>query len=96
MTTNSRLYVVKTVHFGIKLYNDQHNAQVFKFIYLFSSPSHVSGFLLAHLQKQVYNFKPAGYGVSARALTPYPAGLKLVIIQFQPTAGLYLKTFFGS
>jgi hypothetical protein len=28
----------------------------FKFIYLFSSALHVSGFLLAHLQRQVYNF----------------------------------------
>jgi hypothetical protein len=28
----------------------------FLFIYLFSSALHVSGFLLAHLQRQVYNF----------------------------------------
>jgi hypothetical protein len=28
-------YVVRTVHFGMKLYNDQHNAQAFNlFIYL--------------------------------------------------------------
>jgi hypothetical protein len=39
------IYVVRTVHFGMKLYNDQRNAQ---------SP---------------------GYGVSARALTPYPGDL---------------------
>jgi hypothetical protein len=42
--------------FGMKLYNDQRNAQVFNFISLFPSASHVSGFLLAHLQRQVYNF----------------------------------------
>jgi hypothetical protein len=36
---------------------------------------HVSGFILDHLQGHVYKFKCAGYGVSARALTPYPAGL---------------------
>jgi hypothetical protein len=35
----------------IKLYNDQRNAQVFKFIYLFTSALHVSGFLLAHFQR---------------------------------------------
>jgi hypothetical protein len=39
------------------LYNDQRNAQVFnKLIYLFTSALHVSVFLLAHLQRQVYNF----------------------------------------
>jgi hypothetical protein len=43
--------VVKTVHFGIKLYNDQGNAQVFN---LFISALHVSGFLLTHLQRQMY------------------------------------------
>jgi hypothetical protein len=36
----------------MKLYNDQRNAQVFN---LFVSALHVLGFLLAHLQKQVYN-----------------------------------------
>jgi hypothetical protein len=31
----SKCYVVRTVHFGIKLYNDQRNAQVFNlFTYL--------------------------------------------------------------
>jgi hypothetical protein len=40
----------------MKLYNDQLNAQAFKFIYLFTSALHVSGFLLAHFQRQVYNF----------------------------------------
>src|SRR5215510_7285933 len=46
-------------------------------IYLFSSALHVSGLLLAHLRSQVYNCgsgsKSAGYVVSARALTTYPA-----------------------
>jgi hypothetical protein len=41
---------------GLLLYNDQRNAQVFLFIYLFTSALHASGFLLAHLQRQVYNF----------------------------------------
>jgi hypothetical protein len=48
--------VVRTVHFGIKLYNDQRNAQVFNFIYLFTSALHALGFLLVHPQGQVYNF----------------------------------------
>jgi hypothetical protein len=30
--------------------------QIFKFIYLFTSALHVSGFLLTHLKWQVYNF----------------------------------------
>jgi hypothetical protein len=51
--------------------NEMHKFFIY-FIYLFTSALHVSGFLLAHLQRQVYNF---GYGVSARALTPYPADL---------------------
>jgi hypothetical protein len=38
-------YVVMTVHFEMKLYNNQRNAQVFKFISLFTSALHVSGFL---------------------------------------------------
>jgi hypothetical protein len=42
--------------FGMKLYNDHRNAQVFKFICLFTFALHVSGFLLAHLQRKVYNF----------------------------------------
>jgi hypothetical protein len=40
-------YVVRTVHFGMKLYNERRNAQDFN----------------------------SGYGVSARALTPYPEEL---------------------
>jgi hypothetical protein len=39
---------------GLKLYNDQRNAQVFLFIYQFTSALHVSGFFLARLQRQVY------------------------------------------
>jgi hypothetical protein len=52
-------YVVRTVHFGMKLYNDQLDAQVFKYIlfyYLFTSALQVSGLLLAHLQRQAYIF----------------------------------------
>jgi hypothetical protein len=41
-------------------------------IYLFTSALHVSGFLLTHLQRQVYNFSN---GSIARALTPYPGDL---------------------
>jgi hypothetical protein len=70
-----KFYVVRIVHFEVKLYNDQRNAQVL--IYLFTSAVHFSGFLLAHLQRQVYVqlgqwFKTPGYGVSARSLKPYP------------------------
>jgi hypothetical protein len=57
------------------LYNDQRNAEVFLCIFQFTSALRVSGFLSAHLQKQVYNFgvvQVSGYGVS-RALTPYPS-----------------------
>jgi hypothetical protein len=59
----------------MKLYNDQHKAQVFYlFIYLllsymfrtFSSSSE------AGVQLRQW-FKSAGYGVSVRALTPYTA-----------------------
>jgi hypothetical protein len=39
----------------LKLYYDQRNAQVFN-LFLFTSALYVSGFLLAHLQRQVYNF----------------------------------------
>jgi hypothetical protein len=51
------LCVVRIMHFGMKLYNDQHNAQVFNLlIYLFISALDVSGFLLAPLQWQMENF----------------------------------------
>jgi hypothetical protein len=35
LNNNNKYYVVRTVHFGMKLYTDQRNAQVFNlFIYL--------------------------------------------------------------
>jgi hypothetical protein len=52
----NKFYVVRTVHFVMKLCNDQRNAQVCLFIYLSTSALHVSGFLLAHFRRQVYNF----------------------------------------
>jgi hypothetical protein len=46
---------------------------------LFSSALHVSGFLLVHLQRQVYNFDSGpsllGMVLSARVLTPYVGDL---------------------
>jgi hypothetical protein len=53
INTYNYFYVLRTVHFGKQLYNDQRSAQVFN---LFTSALHVSGFLSAHLQRQVYNF----------------------------------------
>jgi hypothetical protein len=53
------------------------------FIYLFISTLHVSGFLLAHLQRQVYNF---GSGSSLLGMASAPARWRhtqLVIIQYQ-------------
>jgi hypothetical protein len=65
-------YVVRTFHYGMKLYNDQRKAQMFNlFIYLllpyifrafFFSPSSDAGVQLRQLLKSL------GYGVSARAL----------------------------
>jgi hypothetical protein len=69
---HKKFYVISTVHFGIILCNDQLNAQVFKFIYLLTYALHVLGFLLAHLQTQLYNFGSGSGLISARALTPYP------------------------
>jgi hypothetical protein len=44
-----------TVQFGVELCNEQRNAQVFNlFIYLLL-PYMFRGFLLAHLQRQLYN-----------------------------------------
>jgi hypothetical protein len=74
-------YVVRVVHFAMKLYNDKLNAQVFKFnlfIYLllpymfwaFFSPFSEAGIQLRRW------FKSPGYGISTRALTPYPGDLK--------------------
>jgi hypothetical protein len=68
-----KFHVVRTVHFGIKCYNDQRNAQVFNlFINLLLpdmfglafSPSSEAGVQLRQC------FKSPGYGVSNRALTP--------------------------
>jgi hypothetical protein len=66
-------YIVRTVHFGMKLYNEQRNAQVFNlFIYFYLacfglsfSPSSEAG-----VQFRQW-FKSPGYGARARALTPY-------------------------
>jgi hypothetical protein len=44
------------VHFGMKFYNDQRNAHVFNLFINFTSALHISRFLLAHLERQVYNF----------------------------------------
>jgi hypothetical protein len=51
------------------LNNDQLNAQVFIFMYLFTSSVHVLGFLLAHLQGQAYNF---GSGSSLLGMVSAP------------------------
>jgi hypothetical protein len=65
-------YVEKIVLFGLKLYNEQCNAQVFNLFSIYSA-LHILNFLLAHLQRQVYDFGsgPSLLGmVSAPALTP--------------------------
>jgi hypothetical protein len=67
--TGQKLYVVMTVHFGMKLCNAQRNAQVFKFIYVFTSALHVSGLLLALLQRQVYK---SGSGSSLLGMVSVP------------------------
>jgi hypothetical protein len=71
--------VVGTVNFGLKMYNNQRNTQVFKnlFVYLILltcfglsfSPSSGAG---VHFRQW---FKSHGNGVSARALTPYRGAL---------------------
>jgi hypothetical protein len=70
-----KCYVVRTVHFGMKLYNDQRNAQVFKFIlfiYYFCLTSFGLSFSpLSEGGVQHWQwFKTAGYGVSALAPNP--------------------------
>jgi hypothetical protein len=56
------------VYFGIKLYNDQRNGNVFNlFIYLLLLD--LSDFLLALLQRQVYNF---GSGSSLLGMVSAP------------------------
>jgi hypothetical protein len=57
-----------TVHFGMKLDNYQRNAQVFDLFSNFTPTLHVWAFLLAHLQRQVYNF-----GNSSNLLGMVPA-----------------------
>jgi hypothetical protein len=60
------------------LYNDQRNAQVFNLFILFTSSLHVSGFLLAHLQRQVCSFSSDSSllgMVSAPGSGPYPGAL---------------------
>jgi hypothetical protein len=79
-------YVVRTVHFGMILCNDQRNAQVFNlYIYfcltrfgLSISPSSEVGVQLRQW------FKFPGYGVSARALTPYPGDLNTAEVVHLP------------
>jgi hypothetical protein len=56
-------FVLRTVHFEIKLYNNV--IHIFLFISLFTSALNVSGFLLAHLQRHVYTF---GRGSSLRGM----------------------------
>jgi hypothetical protein len=76
MTT--KFYVVSSVHFGMKLYIYQRNAQVFHFLSIYFcltffglsfSPSSEAG-----VQFRQW-FKSLGYGVGSRALAPYPGDL---------------------
>jgi hypothetical protein len=56
----------------MKLFNDQRNAQVFNLFNYLLLPYMFRGFLLAHLQRQVYNF---GSGSSVLGMVSAP-GLK--------------------
>jgi hypothetical protein len=58
----------------MKLYNEQRNAQVFNLFIYFTSALYVSGFLLAHLQRQVYNF---GRGSSLLGMLSAPLALTM-------------------
>jgi hypothetical protein len=67
-----------TVHFGMKLYDDQRNAQVFNLLSIYFcltcfglsfSPSPEAGVQLRQW------FKSSGHDVSARTLSPYPGDL---------------------
>jgi hypothetical protein len=80
-------HVVRTLYFGMKLYNDQCNAQVFNlFIYLllpymfraFFSPSSEAG-----VQRRQW-FMSSGYGVSARARIRYPEGFTSAEVEHVP------------
>jgi hypothetical protein len=63
-----------TVHFEMKLYNDQRNAHVFNlFIYL----------LLPYMFGLYFRSSPV-YGVSARALKPYQGDLNHVEVVHLP------------
>jgi hypothetical protein len=68
------------MHFGMKLYNDHCNTQVFNLSFYFCltcfrlsfSPSSEAGVQFWQW------FKSPGYGVSTMALTPFPGDLNLV------------------
>jgi hypothetical protein len=47
-----KFYDVRTVHFEMKFYNNQRNAQVFLFISLFTAALHVSGFFFKLIFKR--------------------------------------------
>jgi hypothetical protein len=51
-----KVHIASTVHFGTKMYNDQRNAKVFNLLINLLLPYMFWGLLLAHLQRQVYNF----------------------------------------
>jgi hypothetical protein len=78
-------YVVRTVHFEMKLYNNQRNAQVFLIYFLICFCLTCFGLSLslsseAGVQTRQW-FKSAGYGVSATATAeivhlPLKMGLK--------------------
>jgi hypothetical protein len=59
----------------MKLYNDEHNVQFLKFTCLLTSALHVLGFLLAHLQRQVYKFG-SGSGLLGMVSAPRPETCK--------------------
>jgi hypothetical protein len=87
-------YVVSTVHLGMKLCNDQRNAQVFNlFVYLllpymflaFFSQSSGAGVQLRQL-RQWLNYP--GYRVCDQALTPYPGDLTTTeVVHLPPKMG---------
>jgi hypothetical protein len=69
---------VRTAHFGMKLYNDQRNAQFLIYLSIYFCLTCIglsfSPFSEAGVQFRQW-FKSPGYGISARALTPYPGDL---------------------
>jgi hypothetical protein len=66
--------VVRIVHFGMKLYNDQYNACIFNLFISLLLPYMFQAFFSAHLQRLVYNFG-RGSSLSAWALSPGPGDL---------------------